>query len=191
MLNIPSRHLNEFRRAIRANKFDHTERGIYLPNAKIEIVGAFHISVNGGPAEIAYNTVVNEGKDHFLDATIGTQPADNTWGVSMYTAAVTPNATWTQNTFVATGIEFTNFTLGARPAWTPDAVSGQSVSNAGTPASFTIDTGGPFNLNGAGILRSTTLGSTTSPMIAAAAFNSQRTVDTGDVVNIQYTVNFT
>ena len=190
MVNIMhARHLTELRKAVANHQYDQTEKGVYFPKQQIEIAGFFTVDVNGENPEICYNAVADVGMDHILDVVLRYQTV-GTWYISMFTApAQTPDNTWTMTTFVDTGVEFTAYS-GNRPSYVADAASGQSIVNAGTPASFTIDgVADPYNLNGAGILNGAVKGTKVAPLIAAAKFNAQRTVAEFDVVNIQYTVS--
>lgn len=133
------------------------------------------------------NLVVNEGLDdvltqyftgtaytaaHFLlltDSTPTFAPGD--------TMATHPG--WTEDT---------GYVQATRKAIIWDAVSGQSISNLGSPSTFTI-TGAARNIGGAGITTDSTKGGTIGTLYGGDAFTGgDQPVDTNDVLTVDVTV---
>lgn len=83
------------------------------------------------------NLVVNEGLDHVLDAVLANGTQHAAWYVGLLAASPTPLAAWTKTEVGAA--DFVAYTEATLPAFTPGAVSGQSVSNTASKAQFTIN----------------------------------------------------
>lgn len=130
------------------------------------------------------NIVVNEGLNYALDAALSGGTPDTTWFIGLMSATPTVAA---GNTLAshAGWTEVTAYSEVNRVAWVDGGVSSQSVSNAASPAIFTInadttDVGGAFlagvNTGTAGIL------------YAAGAFSAgNKSLDTSDTLEVTFT----
>lgn len=87
------------------------------------------------------NIVVNQGLDDLLDVTLSGGTQDTTWFVGLTDGTPTVAAADTLASH-AGWVEVTAFDETNRQAWTDGGVSGQSVSNTASPATFTINANG-------------------------------------------------
>lgn len=117
-------------------------RGVRVSPQKLESIrralsGRFFRRTNGGLWEPTGNLVVNEGLDHFLQATLAGGTQISTW----YLAAVKTNtaaaATMTYATPVYTEIVGSDVSESTRAVWTPGAVASQSVTNNASRGQYT------------------------------------------------------
>jgi len=81
--------------------------------------------------------------------------------------------------------EDTTYSNATRPAFTPGSVSGQSVDNSGSKAVFNIN--GSSTIYGAFMTTSSTKGGTTGVLYGAVDFGAQRSVESGDTLNVTVT----
>lgn len=154
--------------------------------------GRFRVECVGPDGRVKWveefdNTVVNEGKDdileqyfngaaytasHFVGLTDGTPTVDaaNT---------MASHAGWT---------EIQDYSEGTRPAYDPAAAASQSIDNAASKASFSIN--GTATVGGAFVTTNNTKGGTSGKLIAGGAFSlGDQGVDSGDTLNVTYTFN--
>lgn len=84
------------------------------------------------------NLVTNEGLNHLLDVTLSGGSQDTSWFVGLTDGTPTAAAA---DTLASHGgwTEVSDYDEANRVAWVDGGVSGQSVSNSGSPAVFTID----------------------------------------------------
>lgn len=82
--------------------------------------------------------------------------------------------------------ESTVYSEATRPAYTPGTVSGGSVDNSASKASFSINAGG--TVGGAFIVTNSTKGGTTGTLYGGGAFTGgDRAVVSGDTINVTVT----
>lgn len=132
------------------------------------------------------NLTTNEGLDEILD---------KFWKGSNYTAAFYVGLTADSPTFAAGDTmsshsgwtEVTAYDEATREALTLGSVSGQSVSNTGSKAQFTISTNGT-DIGGAFISTNSTKGGSTGILIGGAALSSDRVLNDGDTLDITVTL---
>jgi hypothetical protein len=132
------------------------------------------------------NLVVNEGLDDVLTRYLKG---------STYTAAHYVGLTGSTPTFAAgdtmsshTGwTEVTDYSEAARQDYTPGTVSGQSVDNSASKASFSINADNT-PIGGAFLATDNTKGGTAGILYGGAAFSAgDKTADNGDTVNVTVT----
>jgi len=130
----------------------------------------------------SHNLSVNAGLQHILDILFasGTQVA--TWYLGLTDGSPTPAAADTLASH-AGWTEFDEYTEGARQEYV-DVRSGQSVSNAAAKASFAINASGTV---GGGFLCSASTGTSGTLLCCAALSGGNRTVASGDTVEVTYT----
>jgi hypothetical protein len=130
------------------------------------------------------NIVVNEGLNHLLDVTLSGATQDTTWFVGLTSATPTvaagntlaSHAGWTE----VTAYDETN-----RVAWVDGGVSSQSVSNSGSPATFTINANGT-DVGGAFLAGVNT--GTSGVLYAAGAFTAgNKSLDDNDTLDVTFT----
>lgn len=136
-------------------------------------------------ADSIENIVVNEGLDEILN---------QFWTGSAYTASHfvlltdgTPTVAPGDTMAAHPGwVEITAYTEGTRQALTMGAVSGQSIDNSASKASFSINA--TATVGGAGVTTDSTKGGATGLLIGAAAFTQgDKPVDNGDTLNVTVT----
>lgn len=82
--------------------------------------------------------------------------------------------------------EFTSYSGSNRPTLTLGSVSGQSVDNSASKASYSIS--GSGTIKGAFVSTGQTKGGTTGTLYSEAAFAANRTVENGDTLNVTVTL---
>jgi len=127
------------------------------------------------------NLIVDEGLNFIIDTALSGDTQDTTYFVGLKDTG-TVLATWT----LATGLTEINPYAGNRIAWTEDnTASDESVSNAASPASFSINaTDTVF-----GAFLATVNTGTAGTLIGAKDFAASQAVNNGDTLNVTYTIN--
>ena len=85
-----------------------------------------------------HNRVVDEGLDYALSAALAGGSPITSWYLGLTDSAPSPDAADTLGSHSGWS-EVTAYDESARQAWTPGSVSGQSVDNGGSVATFTIN----------------------------------------------------
>jgi len=131
------------------------------------------------------NLITDEGCNHALEIVLanGTQKAE--WFIGLAAGGLTPAAGDTLASH-AGWTEVTNYSEGERQAWTPGAVSGKSVDNTGSPASFSINA--TSNIGGA-FLCSVNTGTSGVLYAVGALTGGARVLGNGDTITINSTFN--
>lgn len=131
-----------------------------------------------------FNIVVNEGLDHLLDVTLSGATQDTTWFVGLTDGAPTVAGADTLASHAGWG-EVTAYDETNRVAFVDAGVSGQSMGNAASPATFTIDTNS--TTVGGGFLAGVNTG-TSGVLYAAAAFTAgDKSLDDNDTLDVTCT----
>jgi len=127
------------------------------------------------------NLIVDEGLNFIIDTALSGTAQDTTYFVGLKDTG-TVAGTWT----LATGLTEINPYAGNRPAWTEDnTAADESVSNASSPASFSINaTDTVF-----GAFLATVDTGTAGTLIGAKDFAASQAVTSGDTLNVTYTIN--
>lgn len=136
--------------------------------------------------EVFQNLVVNEGLDHLLDVTLSAAAANASWflGLTGSTPSPAPGDTMASH---GGWTEEQNYDEAARVGWSDGGVSGQSVDNSASPATFTISTGGA-TVGGAFLVADSTKGGTTGPLYAVGAFSGgDLTLSAGSTLDVTAT----
>jgi hypothetical protein len=127
-----------------------------------------------------------------LGAALGATSKISTWYLAVFSAAVTPIASWTAANFSSNAAEITSSSEGysnaTRPAWTPGSVSAGVIGNLSSKAVFTIYCTTSINISGAALLSSNTKGGTSGTLVSASRFGTARTVNSGDAFELGYEV---
>lgn len=133
------------------------------------------------------NLIVNVGLDYALDVALSGGIQSTTWFIGLINATPTFAASDTMASH-AGWTESTAYSQTTRPAWVDGGVSGQSVSNVGSPAVFSITAAA--TIAGAFLTSNSTKGGTTGTLYAEGAFTEgNRSVVNGDT--LQVTATFT
>lgn len=130
------------------------------------------------------NLVVNEGLNDSLDKHLKGSSYTAAWYVGLTTDSDTFAAADTMSSH-AGWVEDTHYSNATRPALTLGTVSGQSVDNSASKASFNIND--TATIGGAFIASNSTKGGTTGILYGGAAFSANRSVISGDTLNVTVT----
>ena len=136
-------------------------------------------------AETIKNLVVNVGLNDALDKYFrgSTYTASHFVGLTAATPTVAAADTMASHAGWTESVVYSNAT---RPAYTPGTVSGGSVDNSASKASFTINAGG--TVGGAFLATDGTKSGTTGTLYGGGAFaGGNRAVVSGDTVNVTVT----
>lgn len=187
--------MNSLAKDILAGKFEKTEKSgeIYVPGANVMIGGVFQHWINDdlGSLQADGNLVVNEGLDHLLDVTLSGDTQKANWYVGINKANYTFLATDTAAdvSVSCTEVVGADVVEVARPSWVEAGVAGQSITNAASAASYTVNSG--FTAYGAFLISAPAFGNNTGTdkLLAASSFGSSRVLIATDVLNVTYTLN--
>lgn len=187
----------ELAREIRAQRFDITPEGLYLPRLGAIAAGEYFGRVNGGAwAKEGDNLIVTEGFAHMLNSAFdtGTAKAAGHY-LAIFSGSTAPAANWTAASFAAVASEIVSMTEGhtgaTRPAWTPAKTNTGSIDNLAAAASLTIATAGTLNVTGAALLTNNQKGGTAGSLVSASLYPVPRTFQNGDVYELGYRINLT
>lgn len=136
--------------------------------------------------DVIYNLVVNQGLDDLLDVTLSGGTQDSTWFIGLTDSTPTVAAGDTPGSH-AGWAEVTDYDEAARVAWSDGGVSGQSVDNSASPATFTISANNT-TVGGAGLFGDNTKGGATGRLYAVGAFSAgDKTLDDNDSLDVTST----
>lgn len=130
------------------------------------------------------NLIPTAGLNKLLDATFVSGLSSPLWYVGLSGATTTPALADTMSSH-AGWTEVTAYSAAARQQWIAGSVSGGSVDNSASKASFTIT--GSDTVGGAFLVDSSTKGGTTGTLYGIGAFSDQNVVAT-DVINVTVTL---
>ena len=187
----------EAAREIRAERFDITPEGIYLPRIGARAAGEYFGRVNGGAwQKEGDNLIVTEGFAHMLNVTFDTSTAKPAgYYLAIFSGNTAPAANWTAASFAAVASEIVSMTEGhtgaTRPVWTPAKTTTGSIDNMATVASLTIATSSQLNVTGAALLTGSARGGTTGVLVSASLYAAPRTFQAGDIYELGYRINLT
>ena len=187
----------EAAREIRAERFDITPEGIYLPRIGARAAGEYFGRVNGGAWEKeGDNLIVTEGFAHLLNVTFDTSTAKPAgYYLAIFSGNTAPAANWTAASFAAVASEIVSMTEGhtgaTRPVWTPAKTTTGSIDNMAAVASLTIATSSQLNVTGVALLTGSARGGTTGVLVSASLYAAPRTFQNGDIYELGYRINLT
>ena len=132
-----------------------------------------------------HNLVVNEGLDHILDVVLAGGTQDTTWFIGLLAASPSPAAGWTATEVGAN--DFTAYSESTLPAFTAGSVSGQSVDNSASKASFSINADSQ-SIGGAFLIGTNAKGTPAGTLYSAGAFSGgNKAADSGDTLEVTAT----
>lgn len=168
---------------------------VLIPKMGLRFHGHFEaqrgsLSQGFAPWEIADNIVPDEGILDILDVYFSQGSQHAAFYVSIFTGSVTPSSSYTAANYPANATEATTqYQESTRVLWAPDAAAANGIVNDGTPAVFTIASGGPYTIRGAGLHTVSTKGATTGKLPAAAAFSTAKSNMVEDeLLRIKYAI---
>lgn len=135
--------------------------------------------------EVVENIVVDEGLQYILDAMfISATSQIDPFYVGLTDGSPSVNSTDTMGSHSGWS-EVQDYSESNRPEYI-DSRSGETVSNSGNEATFSIDADGTV-VGGAFLVSDNTIGGTSGTLLAVAAFTGgDKTADSGDTINVQY-----
>lgn len=132
------------------------------------------------------NIVVNAGLDYLLDAGLSGGTPVTSWYIGLLSDSPTVAAADTMSSHSG-WTEVTAYDEANRQAWSEGGVSGQSISNSGNEATFTISTNGT-DIGGAFLTSNNTKGGSSGTLYAAGAFSAgDKSLDDGDTLDVTCT----
>jgi len=130
-----------------------------------------------------HNLVVNVGLDELLDAGLSNKTPTAAWYLGLKdTGSPAAGDTMASHGTWATISPYSN---GTDPSWTDGGVSGQSVDNVGNEAQFNINA--TDDVYGAFLKDDSTVDVATGLLYAAGDFAAQRSVQSGDTLEVTAT----
>lgn len=164
--------------------------GVLMPDA-LSIGGQFTGQIVRGGEVVDewtdHNIVVNEGLNHILDTVFHGSTPVTTWYLGLFEGNYTPVATLTAATVAAAATESTAYAETTRPEYVEAAASGQSVTNAASKATFTINAA--KTIYGAFLISGSAKSGTAGVLMSAARFSAAKTVAAEDQLLLTYTFN--
>lgn len=137
-----------------------------------------------------HNLVVTEGLNDSLDKHFKGSAYTAAWYVGLTDGTPTPAAGDTMASH-AGWVEVTAYTEGARPGLTLGTVTGGSVDNSASKAQFSVNSNGTV-IGGCFVVTNSTKGGTTGVLYGVGAFTGgDKTLDSGDTLNVQVTLTAT
>ncbi|MEW5678833.1 hypothetical protein [Comamonas kerstersii] len=196
-MSISEKHLKELAREVRAERFDITPEGLYVPRMGAMATGEYFGRVNGGKWEKeGDNLITAEGFAHILNTALDpstSKPAGHY--LAIFSGSTAPAANWTAASFAAVASEIVSQTEGhtsaTRPTWTPAKTNTGSIDNMAAAASLTIATASTLNVTGAALLTSNQRGGTSGALVSASLYAAPRVFQNGDVYELGYRINLT
>ncbi len=129
------------------------------------------------------NLVVNQGLDGLLGSTLAAWTQVTSWFLAVTSGHPTVAAADTGSSHAGWD-EFTGYTAATRPGWTPAAVSGQSIDNSASKASFSINAAASI---GGGFLISVNSKGVDGGSLYAVGSFALKTLSSGDTLEVQAT----
>jgi hypothetical protein len=188
------KHAHDIAEFIKTGDFETTDAGLLIHKA-IMAKGVYVHSVNGKDEQEDPNLIPSQGILYILGAALGNVTPITTWYLALYSGNSTPVAGWTAANFTANAVEIVSQTEGYtgtdRKTWTPGVASAGAIGNLSSRAAFDIATTTTVSIRGAGLLSSAPRGSTSGTLVSASLFAQPRTLVSGDVFELGYSVTLT
>lgn len=187
-------HAGEIAREIRAERFDLTERGLYMPRLGVAVGGALKVRrlADPGSTSIEANLIPGEGLVHVLNSVLppqGGYSAITAWYLAPFKNNYTPDAAIKASTFVATAGEFTDYVGATRPAIVVPAAA-TTPSTQSNEVILTLNGTGPHNIYGAVLVSNSAKGNGSGKMLSAIRFENPRIgLPVGDKIGMQYVLS--
>lgn len=153
--------------------------------------GVFDVWCYGPDGELkwqdtAKNQVVNEGLDYILGILLKGSTQSDPWYLGLTDGAPTTDAADSLTGTHSGWTEVTAYTEGARQEFVDGALSSQSCDNSGSKASFSINADST-TIGGAFLADASATGSNGTLLCVAAFSGGNKSADSGDTLEVQYT----
>lgn len=133
------------------------------------------------------NIIVNEGLTHAVETELGNGVQVPTWYVGIFKGNYTPLNTDTAANIASNSTEATEYGETNRVTYVPAAAAAQSITNAASVATFTINA--TVSIYGAFLVSTNGKSGTGGVLFSAARFPAQRDLIDTDVLQITYQVD--
>lgn len=185
----------ELRGELRAERYDMTLEGVYLPRNGINLNGQYFGRKNREPwRHEGDNLVVNEGLIFILGVALGTVTKASDFYLTLFTGSTAPAAGWTGANFASVASENDDPAEGyvgaTRPKWVPGTVT-TSIDNVASPVTMTFAATSQVTIKGAALLTASQRGGTSGKLISASAFSVARVFQDADEYELGYRINAT
>ena len=137
------------------------------------------------------NVVTIEGRDHLLKVGVSQEASATNWYMGLIGADITPSENDTASSALGTGgtyQEVTDYDETDRPQYV-NTFSSHAVSNEDNQATFTINNS--VTVYGVFITSTATKNDNTGVLLCAGRFTSAKSLSSGDVLNVIYTISST
>lgn len=165
------------------------------PELDLQVTHTYHFEAYNSDGDLKWeeevpNVVVDEGLDDILS---------KYYNGSSYTAAHYIGIADSAPSFASADTmashsgwaEVTSYGETSRPTYSPGSVSGQSLDNSGSKATFTISSNNTV-IGGAFLATDSTVGGTSGTLVGGASFNAgDKQLDDGDTLNVTVTATLT
>ena len=170
-------------------QYNRMSSGLWVPEKQV-LAGRYHAEhFRDGKLIDEWdfdNIITNQGLVTMLNMMFAGGSVVTNWYLGLFSNNYTPVATDTASSIVSNAGEFTSYSGGARPAFTPAAATTTpSINNSASQASYTFT--GAGTLVGGFLISSATPGSNTGVLYSAAQFGASKTVASTDNISITYT----
>jgi len=155
------------------------------------VKGRWNITVHDDKGNMVHedvidNLVVDEGLNEILSSTLAGGTQTTTWYIGLTDSTPTAAAGDTMGSH-AGWAEVTGYDESARQTWTAGSVSGQSVDNSGSTATFTISSNST-TIGGAFLVSDSTKGGTAGTLYSIGAFSGgDVTLSSGSTLDVTAT----
>lgn len=194
----------DIRTALRLRRFEKSEGGIYLNDAKLSIGGEMSTQLMFGPSFrergperiVGQNKIVDQGLILALINALAGGAQILSWYVMPFKNNATPQSNWTGTNVSGNAGEFTNYDEATRPALVfpdPTTIVTPSLANP-SPSITTIGAGADKTLWGGAVVAANAKNDATAgvKLYAAVKFSAARTgLQTGDGIGWTYQVTAT
>lgn len=137
--------------------------------------------------EEVHNLIPLEGLNFLLNSEFKGTAVPATWYIAVYEGNYTPTLADTAAAFPAAATETTSYAEAARVAYVPGTVTGGTLDNAASPATFTFNAS--KTIYGGFMSSASAKSAVTGTLISAVRFASPKTPTVGDLLKI--TAGFT
>lgn len=170
------------------NEYIKSTGGILMPTHGIVVGGKYTGQIVRAGKVIEefedHNLVVNEGLNSLLEVYFRGSTQISNWYLGIFEGNYTPVASVTAATITSASTESTAYTQATRPAFTPAAASGQSITNTASRATFTFNA--TKTIYGAFLVSNSAKSGTTGTLFSAARFTTSKAVESGDELLLTY-----
>lgn len=138
------------------------------------------------------NAVTNVAKNDLLNVYFNSTTASGYWSIGLIDASTFSSTSVSDTSASHSGWnEYTNYTVGSsdsthRGTWGQGSPAGQLITN-GSPVTFTMTTSSG-SIWGIFVIAGNTKGGNTGILWSTVAFNSALSVNSGDVLNVTYSI---